>query len=293
MNVYDTILITGGRGMLGHALTDLLRGRGHEPIISDLPEMDITDPQGLKRYFAEKKPTLVINCAAHTKVDQCEREKDKADTINGYAVGYLASACKSLSATLVHISTDFVFDGTQRRPYRIDDGPHPLSAYGKSKLLGETELQKNAPARWLIVRTAWLYGRHGPNFPRTMVQAAQAGKPLTVVSDQMGSPTYTVDLGAAILDLLDAGGGGVFHATNSGQTTWYDFAKAALEDFGVRAEIAPISSAEWTQKRPAAAIRPGYSVLDLEPLERRIGHPMRPWRAALKDYRAAVQRDGF
>jgi dTDP-4-dehydrorhamnose reductase len=194
---------------------------------------------------------------------------------------------------LVHISTDFVFDGLQRHSYRVDAKPNPLSAYGKSKLLGEIELQKHAPARWLIVRTAWLYGRHGPNFPRTIVQAAQGGKPLTVVNDQMGSPTYTVDLAGAILDLVESGAGGIFHATNSGQTTWFEFAKAALEDFGVGAEISPISSADWAQKRPAAAVRPGYSVLDIEPLERQIGRPMRAWREGLKDYRAAVKRDGF
>jgi dTDP-4-dehydrorhamnose reductase len=293
MNVYDSIHIVGGKGMLGHALADQLTARGRRFLTPDLPEIDITAPQSLNRYFAEHKPTLIVNCAAHTKVDQCEQEKEKADAINGYAVGHLASLCKSSGAVLVHISTDFVFDGSQRRPYRVDDVPNPLSAYGKSKLLGEIELQKHPPARWLIVRTAWLYGRHGPNFPRTMVQAAQAGKPLTVVNDQSGSPTYTADLAGAILDLVDSGANGIFHGTNSGQTTWFDFAKAALEEFGLPTDIASISSAEWAQKRPTAAVRPSYSVLDLQPLERKIGRQMRPWREGLKDYRAAVKLHGF
>ena len=292
-DLYDSILIVGGQGMLGHALTDLLVSRGRRPVVVDLPQIDITDPSAVKKLFADRRPTLVLNCAAHTKVDLCEQEKEKADAVNGYAVGLLAGSCKSSNAVLVHISTDFVFDGRGRRPYLPSDPVNPLSAYGRSKLLGERELQKNAPARWLIVRTAWLYGRHGLNFPRTMVQVGQAGKTLTVVNDQVGSPTYTVDLGGAILDLLDSGASGLWHATNSGQTTWFDFATAVLEEFGVKAEISPISSAEWAQKRPTSAIRPGYSVLDLTALERRIGRSMRPWRAALADFRAAVQRDGF
>jgi len=292
-DLYESILIVGGQGMLGHALTDLLVSRGRRPVVVDLPQIDITDPSAVKELFADRRPSLVLNCAAHTKVDLCEQEKEKADAVNGYAVGLLAGSCKSSNAVLVHISTDFVFDGRGRRPYLPSDAVNPLSAYGRSKLLGERELQKNAPARWLIVRTAWLYGRHGLNFPRTMVQVAQAGKMLTVVNDQVGSPTYTVDLGGAILDLLDSGASGLWHATNSGQTTWFDFARATLEEFGVKAEISPISSAEWAQKRPTSAIRPGYSVLDLTALERRIGRSMRPWRAALADFRAAVQRDGF
>ena len=293
MQIIDQrVVVTGAGGMLGRALTEGLTGRGMRPISLSRADCDISKPADRKSIF-DHHPTVLLNCAAHTKVDLCEQETELANQINGYAVGELAAMCRENGTFLVHVSTDFVFDGRGNRPYKPDDPVNPLSAYGRSKLLGETELRRQGGGDWMIVRTAWVYGRGGANFPRTMVQAAQAGKPLTVVSDQMGSPTYTVDLGAAILDLLDAGGGGVFHATNSGQTTWYDFAKAALEDFGVRAEIAPISSAEWAEKRPTAAIRPGYSVLDLEPLERRIGHPMRPWRAALKDYRAAVQRDGF
>ena len=293
MNLYDSILIIGGQGMLGHALTDLLGSRGRRPVVVDLPQIDITDPSAVKKLFADRNPTLVLNCAAHTKVDLCEQETEKADAVNGYAVGLLAGSCKSSNAVLVHISTDFVFDGTGRRPYLPGDPVNPLSAYGRSKLLGERELQKHAPARWLIVRTAWLYGRHGPNFPRTIVQAAQAGKPLSVVNDQFGSPTYTVDLAEAILDLLDSGAAGLWHATNSGHTSWYDFAKAALQEFGLRAEITPLTAEQWAQKRPESAVRPAYSILDLQPLHHQIGRSMRPWRDALADYRHAVQRYGF
>jgi len=293
MNVYDSTHIVGGKGMLGHALADDLTSRRRRFLTPDLPEIDITDPHSLKKYFADQKPTLVINCAAHTKVDLCEQEKEKADAINGHAVGWMAALCRRSGAVFAHVSTDFVFEGKSDRPYLPTDPVRPLSAYGKSKLLGEQELQKNAPERWLIVRTAWVYGRHGANFPRTMVQAAKAGKPLTVVNDQIGAPTHAPDLGAAILDLLESGASGIWNATNSGQTSWHDFAVATLEEFGINTEIAPISSAEWAQKRPAAAIRPSFSVLDLAALERQIKRPMRPWRAALADFRAAVDRDGF
>lgn len=293
MSPYDSILIPGGGGMLGHALNDLLSASGRRPVALSHKELDIADESSLKGAFAAHKPTLVLNCAAHTKVDLCEQEPQKADAINGLAVGAMAALCKTCGATLVHISTDFVFDGAKGKPYTVDDPVNPLSAYGRSKLLGERELQKHAPPRWLIVRTAWVYGRHGANFPRTMVQAARAGKPLTVVDDQIGSPTYTVDLAQAILDLLDSGAAGIWHATNSGQTSWFDFAQATLGDFGMRSDIAPLSSAEWAKRRPGSAARPGYSVLDCAPLERHIGRPMRPWRQALADFSHAVEREGF
>jgi dTDP-4-dehydrorhamnose reductase len=293
MSLYDSIVITGGGGMLGHALADLLAQKGRKPVSLTRQELDVSDRAAIDRMFTEYTPTLVLNCAAHTKVDLCEQEKEKADAINGHAVGWMAGLCRRSGAVFVHVSTDFVFEGKSDRPYLPTDPVNPLSAYGKSKLLGEQALQKNAPERWLIVRTAWVYGRHGANFPRTMVQAARAGKPLTVVNDQIGAPTYAPDLGAAILDLLESGASGIWNATNSGQTSWFDFATATLEQFGIMTEIAPISSAAWAQKRPAAAIRPSFSVLDLAALERQIKRPMRPWRAALTDFRAAVDRDGF
>jgi dTDP-4-dehydrorhamnose reductase len=293
LNFYDSILVTGGGGMLGRAIADALVSRGHRPISPAHQELDIADRSALKKNFADHKPSLVLNCAAYTKVDLCEREKEKADAVNGHAVGHLASLCRAAGAPLVHVSTDFVFDGSLRRPYLPADAVNPLSAYGKSKLLGEQELQKNPPDRWLIVRTAWVYGLHGANFPRTMVQAAQAGKPLTVVNDQFGAPTFAPDLAKAILDLLDSGASGIWHVTNSGQTSWYDFARATLEEFAIPADITPISSADWTQKRPDSAPRPAFSVLDLQPLERQLGRPMRPWREALADYHHAVESNGF
>jgi len=292
MSSFDSIVITGGKGMLAHALVRTLAKRGHSAVALGRAESDITNESRLRQLFSEHKPTLLINCAAHTKVDMCEDEPQKADAINGHAVGRLAALAHEHGTFLVHYSTDFVFDGRGTRPYRTDDPPNPLSAYGRSKLLGERLLQERTPAKWLILRTAWLYGRGGPNFPRTIIERGRQGQALKVVNDQVGSPTHTVDLAQATLDLIDRGLTGLWHVTNSGQTSWYGFACAALETFSVPATVAPISTADWLKLRPKQAARPAYSVLDLVPLERAIGRPMRPWEDALRDYQSAVMAAG-
>jgi dTDP-4-dehydrorhamnose reductase len=291
--LYDSIVITGGRGMLAQAIVAALADRNRPAVALDRAAADVTRESEVRNLFATHKPTLLINCSAHTKVDLCEDEAEKADAINGHAVGLLAAMAREYGTFLVHYSTDFVFDGSGTRPYRTDDPVNPLSAYGRSKLLGERKLQENAPAQWLIVRTAWLYGRGGPSFPRTIVERGRQGTPLKVVNDQIGAPTYTPDLARATLDLLDHRQTGVWHLTNSGQTSWYEFAKAALDEFKVNASLAPTTTAEWLQVRPKQAIRPAYSVLDLEPFARAVGRPMRPWREGLADFAAAVERDGF
>jgi dTDP-4-dehydrorhamnose reductase len=292
-SVYRSILITGGGGMLGRALNDLLTKRGLHPASLDRAALDIADPMALARAFADLKPSLVLNCAAHTKVDLCEQEPEKADAINGMAVGQMADLCRGHGAFLVHVSTDFVFNGCGTQPYKIDDPVAPLSAYGRSKLLGENLLERSGLDDWLIVRTAWVYGRGGANFPRTMVTAARAGKPLSVIDDQIGSPTYAADLAEAILALLDKDASGIFHFTNSGQTSWRDFAISALAEFGLSNPVAPITSAQWRQTKPNSAIRPAYSVLDLSEYIAATGRTPRPWQAALKDYAAAVNRGGW
>jgi dTDP-4-dehydrorhamnose reductase len=293
MNPQNSILITGGGGMLGHALADIFAARGQAAIALNRDQLDIADLPSLQKAFSTYHPTLIFNCAAHTKVDQCEQEADRADAVNGHAVGALARLCRDRGTQLVHISTDFVFDGMAKRPYRPGDPVNPLGAYGRSKLLGETELRRHGPDNWLIVRTAWVYGRWGANFPRTMVQAARAGKPLTVVNDQIGSPTYAPDLAEAIIELVESNAGGIWHITNSGQASWFDLATATLEQFGIPAQVRSISSAEWSGIRPGCAPRPAYSVLDMGPLARQTGRSMRDWRPALADFARAVQAHGF
>jgi dTDP-4-dehydrorhamnose reductase len=294
MSSSETILITGGGGMLAQAFAKVLAQRERAATLLSRRECDIVNHRALERAFEEHRPKIVINCAAYTKVDQAEKEPELADAVNGLGPSILTVLCRQHGATLVHFSTDYVFDGTIQRPLRPDDPVGPQSAYGKSKLLGEMAIRQSPPQRWLILRTAWLYGAGGPNFVQTMVNVARAGKPLKVVNDQVGSPTYTIELAQATLGLLDAGASGIFHVTNSGQTTWYDFAAAIFEEFGLQPALSPISSDEWKSTRPDSAIRPRYSVLDGEPVAKILGWPMRPWREALCAFKAEVDaRGGF
>src|SRR6266567_9643301 len=172
MDVYRSILITGGTGMLAHALSDTLRSRGLTPIAVSRTECDISDPDSVARLFEKHHPTLLLNCAAHTGVDLCEDEPQKANTINGEGPGNLSQLAKGYRTKLIHYSTDFVFDGQSDRPYRTDDPPNPLSVYGSSKLLGEKRIAGIDPPGWIIVRTAWLFGRHGNCFPQTIIKLA-------------------------------------------------------------------------------------------------------------------------
>jgi dTDP-4-dehydrorhamnose reductase len=288
--MYDRVVITGGGGMLAQALARSIRARGVHVVALNRAACDVANESDVYRTFMELKPTLLLNCAAYTKVDQAEQEPDVAEAVNGYAVGTLARLSKQYETALVHFSTDFVFDGSSTRPYRPDDPVNPLSTYGRTKLLGERELQAHAPRRWMIVRTAWLYGPGGPSFPQTMLSVARAGKPLSVVKDQVGSPTFTHDLADATLELVDRGATGVWHVCNSGQTTWFDFAAAVFAEFDVEpVDLKPTTSAAWKQARPASATRPAYSVLDTTPYERLVGKPMRPWREALRAYRNVIE----
>jgi dTDP-4-dehydrorhamnose reductase len=284
MSLYDSILITGGRGMLAHAFDTTLKQRGHSSLLASRGDCDVADAARVAALFDRLRPTLVLNCAAYTKVDLAEKEPAAANLANGHGPAVLADACRRSGAALVHFSTDYVFDGSSRRPWRADDPVDPQSAYGRSKLLGERAVQQNPPSRWLICRTAWLYGPGGPNFVQTMLNVARAGKPLKVVNDQVGSPTYTFDLAAATLDLLDRGAHGVYHVANAGQTTWFDFARAIFQEWGLEPDLKPTTSAEWKATKPDSATRPAYSVLDLAPLEQTLGRPMRPWRDALRAY---------
>jgi dTDP-4-dehydrorhamnose reductase len=288
MNAYDRILITGGGGMLAKALVGALKSRGHEPAAPSRAALDITSFADVMATIEKVNPTLIINCAAHTKVDLCEEQRELADAINGSAVGVLAAAAKDVGAKFVHYSTDFVFNGTSDRPWCQDDATDPLSAYGRSKLLGEHLLAREGGDNWLILRTAWLYGPGGPCFPQTMINVARAGKPLKVVDDQIGSPTFTHDLAEATLNLVDADAKGIYHVVNAGQTNWHDFTAAILEEFGLSTELSRTTSAEWKRSRPNSAVRPAYSVLDTSKYTQATGKQIRHWRDALAAYHRAL-----
>lgn len=290
MSVYDRILITGANGMLAKAFRQRFAPLNLNIICADRQTADISDQSACTRLFEQVRPTLLINCAAYTKVDQAEKEPDLANAINGNAVGHLAQLCQQFKTMLVHYSTDYVFDGTVRRPLLPGDPLGPLSQYGKSKLLGEQLLQKNAPPRWLLIRTAWLYGPDGPCFPATMLKIAREGKPLKVINDQHGSPTFTFDLVDATLELIHREApSGIWHLTNSGETTWFEFTRAILDEFGLQTVLTPITSQEWKLLKPDSAIRPGYSVLDLSGYEAFTRQPMPHWKEALHRYRLALE----
>jgi dTDP-4-dehydrorhamnose reductase len=218
-------------------------------------------------------------------VDQCEREPERANAINAQAVGTLAEHCRASQTRLVHFGTDFIFDGRAVRPYRPDDPPNPLGAYGRSKLLGETELRRINPPGWLILRLAWLYGENGACFPQTILNVARQGKPLRVVDDQIGSPTYTRDVAEIAVALVERNASGIFHAVNSGMASWFEFTRAILDEFAVAADLSPQTSAQWKASHSDAAERPAYSVLDISATERVLGRPIRSWREALHEYR--------
>lgn len=291
-NIYDSIVITGAGGMLAQAFKQTLGARGLGFNAVTRTQWDITDLPQVERMFEDYRPTLVLNCAAYTKVDLAEKEPDLADKVNGEGPENLAALCRRHGAKLVHYSTDYVFDGTLRRPLRPGDPVGPQSAYGKSKLLGERAIERVEGLDFLTLRTAWLYGPGGPNFVKTMVHVAKAGKPLRVIDDQIGSPTYTLDLAAATLELIDRDARGVYHLSNAGETNWLDFARAIFEEWGLSPDLQPTTSAAWKTAYPTSATRPAYSVLDVTPFAQKVGRPMRPWREPLRAYQREVERSG-
>jgi dTDP-4-dehydrorhamnose reductase len=278
------VVVLGAKGMLGRDLVSILRERlddaaGDRVVAWDKDELDMTCSGAIVETLGRIAPGVVINCAAYTNVDGCESNVDEAMAINAVAPALLGEACRSVGALLVHISTDFIFDGRSRRPYRPDDAANPLSVYGRSKWEGEEAVHASG-CRSLIVRTSWLYGVHGRNFVEAILQKAKTGESLRVVDDQVGRPTFTVDLSDALVRLLDVGAEGVVHFANDGECSWNVFAKAIVELAGLNTSVAAISSGELD--RPAK--RPAYSVLDLSNYQKLTNHAPRSWREALAEY---------
>ncbi|NTW99124.1 MAG: dTDP-4-dehydrorhamnose reductase, partial [Geobacteraceae bacterium] len=244
----------------------------------DIAEIDITSPESVLKVIGSLKPEVVVNCAAYTDVDGCESNIETAMAVNGEGVAYLAMACRDLGALLVQVSTDYIFDGGKGTPYVEDDAPCPISVYGESKLAGE--MNAAFCPEHLIVRTQWLYGLHGKNFVETMLRLGAEKDELTVVDDQIGSPTWTVDLARAILALIESGCRGVYHAANSEYCSWNGFAKAIFEEAGLNVSVTPMSTTELN--RPAR--RPLYSTLECSKLAGDTGFHPQAWRDALREY---------
>ena len=274
------VLVTGGNGQLGSALVDLLSTRTSDVVLSiDLPDIDITAPGSVREVFAQFAPDVVINCAAWTAVDAAEEKEADALKVNGEGPRVLAEACKAAGAWLVQISTDYVFAGDANTPYAEDARPDPKTAYGRTKLAGEIAVQEVLPAAHYLVRTAWLYGLQGNNFVKTMLELESVRDNVSVVDDQRGQPTYAGDLAEQILLLLDARPpAGIFHATNAGATTWFEFTRAIFESIGADPQrVLATDSASFVRPAP----RPAYSVLAQDKWQLVGLTPMRDWRVAL------------
>lgn len=282
------IFITGASGQLGHALYDLLEdNKQYQLYLTDynmsddgmIKALDITDEDAVDAMISEFVPDIIINCAAMTAVDLCETEQEKAYSINSLGPKHLAASAKNIGAKLVHVSTDYVYDGQATSPYTEEAQTNPLSVYGKTKLAGEIFTLEGCPESF-VIRTAWVYGE-GKNFVKTMFRLADEGKNIRVVSDQIGTPTSALELARAIIFLMETDSYGIYHATCEGYTNWYDFAVNIFELFGKNVNPLAITTEEY----PTPAKRPMYSVLDNKGLRERHGYYMKDWKEALKEYK--------
>ena len=280
------IWLTGNRGMLGRDVESLLKKDKFEYFATDI-DRDITDFQGLKKYTADRHFDHIINCSAYTDVDMAESEEEKAYSINGEGVKNLALIAKEKDAVLIHISTDYVFNGKKKEPYTETDTVDPISVYGKSKLKAEEYIQ-DILNKYYILRTSWLFGRNGKNFVHTILRLFQEQDEINVVDDQYGSPTYSRDLAEIIIEIIKSESNqyGIYHFTNKGLTTWYEFAETiytAANNAGLcdkEVMINPIKTEEY----PLPAGRPEYSLLSKEKIIKIFKIKIRSWQKALGEF---------
>jgi dTDP-4-dehydrorhamnose reductase len=288
------ILLIGCTGQLGQELQQTLAPSYENIIAVGRPTIDLAQPNKLSQLLGELQPQMVINAAAYTAVDKAETEPELAKAINGTALSILAQEAQKLKAFLIHISTDYVFDGCQSHPYQEIEPTNPLNVYGQSKLLGEEAIRKNCD-RHLILRTSWVYGTHGKsNFVKTMLRLGAEREEIRVVADQIGSPTWTGDIASAIARLIpqlkSPDNSGIYHYTNSGVASWYDFAVAIFEEayqlgFPLKVRrVIPITTADY----PTPAKRPAYSVLSCAKISAVLETPAPHWRHALRQMLAEL-----
>lgn len=278
------ILVTGSKGQLGNELQKIApEFQGFDFLFTDIEELDILDPIALEKFVSSFKPDFIINCAAYTAVDKAESEKEKAEMLNAFAVRNLRNISEKDSIFLIHISTDYVYDGKNHRPYVEDDAVSPLSAYGRSKLNGERELSSYPNV--IIIRTSWLYSSFGSNFVKTILRLGKEKPEIKVVFDQVGTPTYASDLAKAIMSILGNSinnktnlQSGIYHYSNEGVCSWYDFTLEIIQLSGLKCKIKPIVSGEY----PTIAVRPFYSVLDKSKIKSTFGIEIPHWKESLQ-----------
>jgi dTDP-4-dehydrorhamnose reductase len=279
-------IVFGGAGMLGRAVAAEWRRHGHAILALSRSQADVRDRAALIAHAELFRPQLIVNCAALTRVDDCETERELAFEVNGAAVANVAAAAAHAGADLVHVSTDYVFDGGAEVPYREDAATGPRSVYGESKLRGEDAAL--GYERALVLRTSWLFGPGGPNFVATICRLLRQGRvPLRVVDDQVGCPTYTPFLARAIRELATRGERGVLHYRNREAVSWHGFATEIAATVDAGAEVTPVSTAEF----PRPAPRPAYSVLDVTLFEAATGRRVEPWIAGLVSYQQTLGND--
>ena len=291
------ILISGSKGQLGNELQLMLAAgeseigplpqgvQGAEVACYDIDTLDITDLEAVRGVMRIEEPDVVINCSAFTNVDGCERDTDAAFRANALGPRNLAMACTETGAKLIHVSTDYVFSGAPNGEVPLDETalPAPVSAYGKTKLLGEEYVRAQCP-RSFVVRTAWLYSKFGKNFVFTMMNAGKKLGALTVVNDQLGNPTYAVDLAHHLLKLAVSEEYGTYHCTNNGVCSWYDFTQEIIHLSSTAATVTPCTSDEYAAAHPEAARRPAWSALENRMLRCTVGDEMRSWQNALQSF---------
>ena len=285
------IMITGSSGQLGSELArQLLQGgcdlgqlpaiyQGAQVLCPNRSQLDLPDAESIYKAVLDSAPDLVLHCAAKTAVDQCEEEPEATFQINAEGTKFLAQACANHSARLVYISSDYVFSGEGTSPYREDEPCEPRSIYGKSKWMGEVYARQECP-QTIILRTAWMYGLKGNNFVNTILRKGKEGKPFRVVDDQWGSPSNAMDVAYHLLWLAAKTDSGIYHCAGAGSCTWFEFAKAILDEARILCQIIPCASGEY----PSKVRRPRYSVLDHQKLYQLLNSAPRHWRPALKDY---------
>jgi len=275
------VLVTGAQGQLGTDMVLCLeRHPAHYQVFGfGRVDLNVTDVSKVAKIFHQVKPDIVVHTAAYTQVDQAETDRSTAYIVNALGTRNLVGEAEKVGAKFVYISTDYVFDGKKGTPYYESDPTNPQSIYGQSKLAGE-EFVISLSSKYFIVRTSWVYGKYGANFVRTMLKLGSEGKPIKVVNDQFGSPTYTLDLVRFLLQIFRTERYGIYHATNSGSCSWYEFAKTIFEEAGLQVELSPCTTADF----PRPAPRPTYSVLGHAGIKLNGFEDLRPWQEGLKDF---------
>jgi dTDP-4-dehydrorhamnose reductase len=272
------VLITGAAGQLGHDLQQAFGDAGDDVTALGRGDLDVTDRDAVRAAVEAATPQVVVHSAAFTKVDACETEPETAWAVNTTGSWWVAQACERIGATMVYLSTDYVFDGTNGRPYTEYDQVNPQSIYGRSKEAGEQKVRETLDDHY-IVRTSWVHGAHGGNFAKTMLRLGRERGAVSVVDDQTGAPTFTFDLAPQIRRLVETGCTGTYHLTNAGHCTWFEFARAIFELAGLGVDLTPTDTATFAAPAP----RPLHSVLD-NLMARQIGLPPMPtWESSLKD----------